>query len=63
MNTAKCLGILQDEHLQWSKYVPQVQVKLSRGIGFLSKLRHNANLKTLKIVYHLLFASHLQYSA
>ena len=28
-----------------------VQVKLNRGIEILSRLRHNANLKTLKIVY------------
>ena len=38
-----------------------VQVKVNRGIGILSKLRHNTNLKTLKIVFHSLFNSHFQY--
>ena len=35
--------------------------KANRGIGNLRKLRHNTNLKTLKIVSHSLFASCLQY--
>ena len=63
MNTVKYVGILLDEHLQWSKQLAHVQVNLNRGIGILSKLRHNTNLKTLKIVYHSLFASYLQYGA
>ena len=41
VNTVKYLGILLDEHLQSSKQLSYVQVKLDRGIGFLSKLRHN----------------------
>ena len=40
-----------------------VQVKLNHGIGILSKLRNNTNLKALKIVYHSLFTSYLQYGA
>ena len=40
-----------------------VQLKLNHGIRSLSKLRHNTNLRTLKIVYHSLSASHLQYGA
>ena len=63
VNTVKYLGILLDKHLHWSKQLAHVQVKLNRGIGILSKLRHNTNLKTLKIVYHSLFASYLQYGA
>ena len=45
------------------KQLTHVQVKLNHGIGILKKLRHNANLKTLKVVYHSLFASYLQYGA
>ena len=51
VNTVKYLGILLDEHLQWSKQLAHVQVKLNRGTGILNQLRHNTNLKTLKIVY------------
>ena len=63
VNTVKYLGILLGEHLQWSKQLAHVEVKLNHGIGISSKLRHNTNLKTLKIVYHSLFASDLRYGA
>ena len=46
VNTVKYLGILLDKHLQWSKQWSHVQGKLNRGVGILSKLRHNTNLKT-----------------
>ena len=54
---------LLDEHLQWSKQLSDIQVKLNRGIEVLRKLSHNENLKTIKIVYHSLCASYLQYGA
>ena len=38
-----------------------IEVKINCGIQILSKSRGNTNLKTFKIVYHSLFASHLQY--
>ena len=63
VNTVKYLGIFLDEHLQWSKQLSCVQVKLNCWIVILNKLRRNTNLKTLKIVYHSLFASYLQYGA
>ena len=72
VNTAKYLGILLDEHLQQSKQLDTYfnrGILLNRGIGILSKLRHNTTLKTLKFVYHSLFFiiqfvyHHLQYDA
>ena len=72
VNTVKYLGILLDEHLQQSKQLDTYfnrGILLNRGIGTLSKLRHNTNLKTLKFVYHSLFFiiqfvyHHLQYDA
>ena len=72
VNTVKYLGILLDEHLQQSKQLDTYfnrGILLNRGIGILSKLRHNTNLKTLKFVYHSLFFiiqfvyHHLQYDA
>ena len=62
MNTVKYLGILLNEHLQWSKQLAHVQAKVNHGIGILSKLRHNTNPETLEIVYHSLF-TYLQYGA
>ena len=63
ISTAKCLGILLDEHLSWMKQINWVNSKLNQTIGILSKLRHKTSLPILKIVYHSLFGSNLQYGA
>ena len=61
--SVKYLGVLLDEHLHWNEQVSQVKMKRNRAIGILSKLRYNANLSVLKIIYHSLFGSHLLYSS
>ena len=55
VNTVKYLGILLDEHLQWIKQLTHVQVKLTRGIGILSKLRQykSKNLNIIHFLYHI----------
>ena len=50
-----------DENLVWTKHVNWVKSKLNQAIGILSKLRHNSNLPILRVAYHSLFGSHLQY--
>ena len=62
MNSVKYLGILLDEHLQWSKQLGQAQVKLNCRIEISCKLRHNTSLQTLKIVHHSLFVSQFQHN-
>ena len=62
--SVKYLGVLLDEHLHWNEQISQVKMKLNRAIGILSKLRYNANLSVLKIIYYsLLFSSHLLYGS
>ena len=61
--SVKYLGVLLDEHLHWNEQISQVKMKLNRAIGILSKLRYNANLSVLKIIYHSLFGSHLLYGS
>ena len=63
ISTVKYLGILFDEHLLWENQVNWVKqsFELNRTIGILSKLRYNTSLPILKIVYHSLFGSQLQY--
>ena len=63
INTVKYLGTLLDEHLLWTKQVNWVNSKLNQTTGILSKLRYNTSLPILKIIYHSLFGSHLQYGA
>ena len=60
--SVKYLGVLVDEHLQWTKQLSNVKIKLNRAIGILSKLRDNSNLDILKITYHSLFGSHFLYA-
>ena len=57
----KYIGVLLDEHLHWNEHISQVKMKLNCAIGILSKLRYNANLSVLKIIYRSLFGSHLLY--
>ena len=57
--SVKCIGVLLDEHLQWTKQSSHVKMKLDRAIGILSKLRYKSNPDILKITYHSLFGSHL----
>ena len=61
--SVKYLGVLLDEHLHWNEQISQVKMKLNRAIGILSKLRYNANLSVLKIIYHSLFGSRLLYGS
>ena len=63
ISTVKYLGVLLDEHLLWTKQVNWVNSKLNQTIGILSKLRYSTTLPILKIFYHSLFGSHLQYGA
>ena len=63
ISTVKYLGVLLDEHLLWTKQVNWVNSKLNQTIGILSKLRYSTTLPILKILYHSLFGSHLQYGA
>ena len=56
------LGILLDEYLTWSPQFSHIQIKLNRAIEILRKLRYQANVPKLKLVYHFLFAIHLLYA-
>ena len=60
-DTVKCLGVLLDDRLLWSKQINHVATKLNQAIAILSKLRNRASLKILKMTYHSLFCSHLLY--
>ena len=60
ISTVKYFGILLDEHLLLTKQVNWVKSKLNQTNRIL---RYNMSLPILKIVYHSLFGSHLQYGA
>ena len=57
----KYLGMYIDKYLSWNFHILQLNKKLSRANGILSKLRHNAPFETCLQVYYAIFYSHLVY--
>ena len=55
----KYLGVLIDEHMSWDEQIYQIKLKLNRSIDIPSKLV--VILNTIRIAYHSLFQSYLQY--
>ena len=63
-DNVKYLGMFLDQHLTWEFHINQLSKKLSRGNGIISKLSHNAPIKTCLQVYMqyftpTLFMAHL----
>ena len=59
----KYLGILIDEHLNWSFHSSFLASKLSRANGMLSKIRQYVNNNTLRTIYFVIFESILNYGS
>ena len=57
----KYLGVILDRHLSWKEHIHFLNLKLSKALGVLSKLRHCCSEKILKSVYYALFQAHVDY--
>ena len=62
-DTAKYLGIQLDHKLTWKDQINQINLKLVKSVGILSKIRHYVPLESLKTFYHAFIQSHLDYGA
>ena len=60
-NYTKYLGIIIDEKLNWKQHIKQVNIKISKGIGVLYKLRHSVLKNTLRMLYNSFIESHALY--
>jgi hypothetical protein len=60
-SSVKYLGVYLDEHLSWPTHINDLQVKLRKANGALSKLRHFVPHETLLNAYFAFFNSHLKY--
>ena len=60
-NTIKYLGITLDKYLTFTPHFSQLNLKLNRAVGILSKLRYLVPQKILQTIYHALFSSHMIY--
>ena len=60
-NYAKYLGGIIDNKLTWKLHIKQINLKLSKGIGVLYKLRHMVPKQSLKTLYSSFIQSHVLY--
>ena len=58
----KYLGILIDNTLCWKTHIHHVNMKLSKGIGVLAKLRHYLPKKMLRTLYFAFIQPYINYS-
>ena len=59
---AKYLGILIDNKLQWKDQINSINLKLSKGIGLLSKIRHFVPKSVLRSIYVSFIYPHVDYN-
>ena len=57
----KYLEVLIDKHLTWKQHIHCVNLKLSRGIGLLAKLRHFVPKNTLRTLDYAFIQPHEDY--
>ena len=60
-NYTKYLGIIIDEQLNWKQHIKQVNIKISKGIGIIYKLRHFVPKHILSMLYNSFIQSHALY--
>ena len=61
--SVKYLGIHINHNLSWKYHIKEMNAKLSRTNGIISKLRHYVPKKTMVSVYYALFYSHMTYGS
>ena len=61
VNKTKFLCIVIEEHLNWALHISHLCNIIARNVGILQKLRYFIPTYVLKILYHSLILSHLQY--
>ena len=57
----KYLGVLIDKRLLWAEHIHHVNLKLSKGIGILCKLRHLVSEHMLRYIYFTIIQPHIDY--
>ena len=60
-SSAKYLGLIIDEFLNWKTHYTILRSKLERSIGLLAKLRYYVSPNLLRTVYYAIFDSYLMY--
>ena len=61
VNNAKFLGVILDSKLSWLQHIQYLKVKISKGIGILSKARKCLSLSTLITMYYSFIYPYITY--
>ena len=56
------LGVILQDDMQWGAHITNLEKKLSRSIGLLSKIRHYVPMHLLRTIYYSIFNPHLIYA-
>ena len=59
--TAKYLGVILDEKLNWEPQIKHLKQKLSQSLGIIAKMQHYLNQKNMISLYYAFFYSHILY--
>ena len=57
----KYLGVMLDEKLTWKPHLKLIKSKLSKSLGLLYRNRRYLDKRSLMLIFHSLFCSHLSY--
>ena len=61
-NFTKYLGVLIDNKLLWTEQINAINLKLSKGIGLLAKIRHFVPKTVLRSLYFSFIHPHIEYN-
>ena len=61
VSSIKLLGVIVNKHLSWKEYMMLIYIKLRQIFCIIVKIKPNLNEKTLLMLYHSLFMSHIRY--
>ena len=59
--SAKYLGIILDENLNWEPHIQFLGKKLSQAVGIIAKMLNHLNQKNLINLYYVFFFSQILY--
>ena len=59
--TAKLIGVLMNENLNWTDHIAALKLKMSRNAGILFKVKGIVPMKIIRTLYYCFIHSHLNY--
>ena len=61
VTTAKSLGVIIGDRLDWSGHIEKITKKVASGIGAIKRIRHLVPQSTLHLIYQALIQPHFDY--